>query len=68
LALSNHRLVKLEEGKVTFRHRDYADARKEKLLTRSALSLGGPAGANDPARVFQAAADPPPGRVQQARN
>ena len=36
VALSNHRLVKLEEGKVTFRYRDYADSRKEKLLTLSA--------------------------------
>ena len=36
VALSNHRLVKLEEGKVTFRYRDYADAGKEKLLTLSA--------------------------------
>jgi hypothetical protein len=35
VALSNHRLVKLE-GKVTFRYRDYADSRKEKLLTLSA--------------------------------
>ena len=36
VALSNHRLVKLEEGRVTFRYRDYADSRKEKLLTLSA--------------------------------
>jgi hypothetical protein len=36
VALSNHRLVKLEDGKVTFRYRDYADSRKEKLLTLSA--------------------------------
>jgi hypothetical protein len=36
VAISNHRLVKLEEGKVTFRYRDYADSRKEKLLTLSA--------------------------------
>ena len=36
VALSNHRLVNLEEGRVTFRYRDYADARKEKLLTLSA--------------------------------
>jgi hypothetical protein len=36
VALSNHRLVKLEEGRVTFRYRDYAEARKEKLLTLSA--------------------------------
>jgi hypothetical protein len=36
VALSNHRLTKLEDGRVTFRYRDYADARKEKLLTLSA--------------------------------
>jgi hypothetical protein len=36
VAISNHRLVKLEDGKVTFRHRDYADGGKEKLLTLSA--------------------------------
>jgi hypothetical protein len=36
VALSNHRLAKLEDGRVTFRYRDYADARKEKLLTLSA--------------------------------
>jgi len=36
VAISNHRLVKLEGGRVTFRYRDYADSRKEKLLTLSA--------------------------------
>jgi len=36
VALSNHRLVKMEEGQVTFRYHDYADSRKEKLLTLSA--------------------------------
>ena len=36
VALSNHRLVKLEHGRVTFRYKDYADERKEKLLTLSA--------------------------------
>jgi len=36
VAISNHRLAKLDGGRVTFRHRDYADARKEKLLTLSA--------------------------------
>ena len=39
VALSNHRLVKLEDGKVTFRYRDYADSRKEKLLTLSAAEF-----------------------------
>lgn len=33
VALSNSRLVKLEDGKVTFRYRDYADYRKDTLLT-----------------------------------
>jgi Putative transposase/Transposase zinc-binding domain len=36
VAISNHRLVKLADGRVTFRYHDYADARKEKLLTLSA--------------------------------
>jgi Putative transposase/Transposase zinc-binding domain len=36
IAISNHRLVKLEPGRVTFRYHDYADSRKEKLLTLSA--------------------------------
>jgi putative transposase/transposase-like zinc-binding protein len=36
VALSNHRLLKLQDGKVTFRYRDYADAGKEKFLTLSA--------------------------------
>jgi hypothetical protein len=36
VAISNRRLVKLQDGKLTFRYRDYADSRKEKLLTLSA--------------------------------
>jgi hypothetical protein len=36
VAISNHRLVKLEDGQVTFRYRDYAEDRKEKLLRLSA--------------------------------
>jgi hypothetical protein len=36
VALSNQRLAKLEDGHVTFRYKDYADSRKEKLLTLSA--------------------------------
>lgn len=36
VAISNHRLVKMEAGRVTFRYHDYADSRKEKLLTLSA--------------------------------
>lgn len=39
VAISNHRLVKLEAGRVTFRYRDYADSRKEKLLTLSAAEF-----------------------------
>jgi len=39
VAISNHRLVKLEQGRVTFRYRDYADSRKEKFLTLSALEF-----------------------------
>jgi Putative transposase/Transposase zinc-binding domain len=36
VAISNHRLVKLEDGRVTFRYHDYADSRKEKRLTLAA--------------------------------
>ena len=36
VAISNHRLVKLADGRVTFRYHDYADSRKEKLLALSA--------------------------------
>jgi Putative transposase/Transposase zinc-binding domain len=36
VALSNRRLTKLADGDVTFRYQDYADSRKEKLLTLSA--------------------------------
>jgi hypothetical protein len=36
VALSNQRLVKLEDGRVTFRYKDYAEAGKEKRLTLSA--------------------------------
>jgi hypothetical protein len=36
VAISNHRLVRLEAGQVTFRYRDYAEARHEKQLTLSA--------------------------------
>lgn len=36
VAISNHRLVKMEHGRVTFRYKDYADSREEKLLTLSA--------------------------------
>jgi len=33
VAISNSRIVKLEDGAVTFRYKDYADSRKEKYLT-----------------------------------
>src|SRR5213082_1607555 len=36
VAISHHRLVRLEEGRETFRYKDYADARQKKLLTLSA--------------------------------
>jgi hypothetical protein len=35
-AISNHRLVRLEAGKVTFRWRDYKDGNKQKLMTLDA--------------------------------
>jgi hypothetical protein len=39
VAISNHRLVKLENGRVTFRYKDYADARDDKLMTLDALEF-----------------------------
>jgi Putative transposase/Transposase zinc-binding domain len=36
VAISNQRLEKLEDGRVTFRYKDYADSRKQKRLTLSA--------------------------------
>lgn len=36
IAISNHRLVSFEDGKVTFKWRDYADGNKEKLMTLDA--------------------------------
>jgi hypothetical protein len=36
VAISNHRLVKLEDGRVTFRYKDYADAQRSKTMTLSA--------------------------------
>lgn len=35
-AISNHRLARLEDGKVTFRWRDYKDGNKPKLMTLDA--------------------------------
>ncbi len=36
VAISNQRLVKLEDGRVTFRYKDYADDHRHKTLTLSA--------------------------------
>lgn len=36
VAISNHRLVKLEDGRVTFRYKDYAAASQHKTMTLSA--------------------------------
>jgi hypothetical protein len=36
VAISNHRLVALEQGQVTFRYKDYADAQRERVMTLSA--------------------------------
>ncbi len=33
VAISNHRLVALEEGQVTFRYKDYADGQRDKVMT-----------------------------------
>ena len=32
IAISNHRILKLENGRVSFRYRDYADGRKQKIM------------------------------------
>jgi hypothetical protein len=39
VAISNHRLVKLENGRMTFRYKDYADRHKEKLMTLDACEF-----------------------------
>jgi hypothetical protein len=36
IAISNHRIVKLEDGEVSFRWRDYADSNKTKTMTLDA--------------------------------
>lgn len=36
VAISNHRLVKLDAGRVTFRYQDYADSAKDKTMTLDA--------------------------------
>jgi len=33
IAISNHRIIKMENGKVTFKYRDYSDNNKTKLMT-----------------------------------
>jgi hypothetical protein len=39
VAISNHRLVKLEDGRVTFRYKDYADEHQTKTMTLDALEF-----------------------------
>jgi len=39
VAISNHRLVKVENGKVTFRWRDYGDGNKNKQMTLEAFEF-----------------------------
>jgi hypothetical protein len=39
VALSNHRLIRLADGKVTFRWRDYKDGNKQKVMTLDAFEF-----------------------------
>jgi hypothetical protein len=39
VAISNHRIVKVDDGKVTFRWRDYKDGSREKLMTLDAFEF-----------------------------
>ncbi len=39
VAISNHRLVKLENGRVTFRYKDYGDEHKQKTMTLDACEF-----------------------------
>jgi len=39
VAIANHRLVKVEDGKVTFRWRDYGDGNKNKQMTLEAFEF-----------------------------
>lgn len=39
VAISNNRIVKIEDGKVTFKWRDYQDSNKQKLMTVSAMEF-----------------------------
>lgn len=39
VAISNHRLVSIEDGKVTFKYKDYRDGNKQKLMTLDATEF-----------------------------
>lgn len=39
VAISNSRLVKLDEGRVSFRYKDYADDHKSKVMTLTAVEF-----------------------------
>ena len=39
VAISNHRLVNLDEGHVTFRYKDYSDDHRQKTMTLSATEF-----------------------------
>ena len=39
VAISNSRLLKLDQGRVTFRYKDYADARQQKAMTLDAVEF-----------------------------
>ena len=39
VAISNNRLLKLEEGRVTFRYKDYADDDQQKTMTLAAVEF-----------------------------
>jgi hypothetical protein len=39
VAISNHRLMSLEDGRVTFRYKDYADEHQQKTMTLDALEF-----------------------------
>ena len=39
IAISNHRLVSVKNGNVTFRYKDYADGSKEKLMSLSVVEF-----------------------------
>jgi hypothetical protein len=39
VAISNNRILNVRNGQVTFKWRDYADGRKEKIMTLSAMEF-----------------------------